>query len=89
MKKYICAGLQAGAFIYGAFSTLGKSYLNTMNKFKFLGAIAGISVFLTIFGAWSKLLHQAHADTVLTIGMWSLAVSAAILVYLNVSETKK
>jgi hypothetical protein len=60
-----------------------------MNKFKFIGIAAGISTFLIIFGAWAKITHQAYADKVMTIGMWTFAVSAAIWVYLLVSGSRK
>lgn len=36
-----------------------------MNKFNYWGIIAGVATFLTIFGAWAKLTHQAYADKLL------------------------
>ena len=49
-----------------------------MNKFNYLGIVSGIAAFLTIFGAWAKITHQAYADKILSVGMWTLAASAAI-----------
>ena len=60
-----------------------------MNKFKYSGAIAAIAVFLSIFGYWAKVTHQAYADWVFKIGMWSLAASAAVYVYFKVTTLKK
>ncbi|MEP7255606.1 MAG: hypothetical protein ABI666_07500 [Ferruginibacter sp.] len=57
-----------------------------MNKFRYLGIVAGADTFLTIFGYWAKITHQAYADKILTIGMWTLAISAAVYVYLKVSS---
>ena len=57
-----------------------------MNKFKTLGIIAGMATFLTIFGYWAKITHQAYADSVLKIGMWTLAVSAGLYVFVKVSK---
>ena len=57
-----------------------------MNKFNYLGIVSGIAAFLTIFGAWAKITHQAYADKILSVGMWTLAASAAILVYFLVSS---
>ena len=52
-----------------------------MKKFKFFGAVSAVAIFLTIFGYWAKITHQAYADITLTIGMWSLAVCAGVYVY--------
>ena len=60
-----------------------------MNKFKYLGAIAAIAVFLTIFGYWAKITHQAYADTVFKIGMWTLAAVAAVYMYFKFLSLKK
>lgn len=60
-----------------------------MNKYKIWGIIAALSTFLTIFGYWAKITHQAYADKVLAIGMWALAVSGAVYVYLKFSRFKK
>ena len=60
-----------------------------MNWYKFFGVIGGISIFLTIFGFWAKLTHQAYADKILTIGMWSLAVCAGIYVYFMFTHLRK
>jgi hypothetical protein len=60
-----------------------------MNKFKYWGVAAGIATFLTIFGAWAKITHQAYADTVFKIGMWSLAGFAAVYVYFKFTALKK
>ena len=59
-----------------------------MNKFNFLGIVAGAATFLTIFGYWAKVTHQAYADKILTIGMWTLAVSATVYVYFKVISLK-
>jgi hypothetical protein len=59
-----------------------------MNKYKYWGVIAAIAVFLTVVGYWSKITHQSYADKILTIGMWSLAVSAAAYVYFKFSSLK-
>ncbi len=56
-----------------------------MNKYKIWGVIAGLSVFLSIFGYWAKITHQAYANKVITIGMWMLAVCAGLYVYFKVS----
>ena len=60
-----------------------------MNRYKFFGTIAGLAIFLTIFGYWAKITHQAYADTILTIGMWTLAVCAGVYVYFMFSNFKK
>ncbi len=60
-----------------------------MNRFKLLGVIAGVAIFLTIFGYWAKITHQAYADKTLTVGMWSLAVSAGIYVYFMFANLTK
>jgi len=60
-----------------------------MNKFKYFGAIAAIAVFLSIFGYWAKITHQAYADKVFKIGMWTLAASTAIYVYFKFLSLKK
>jgi hypothetical protein len=59
-----------------------------MNKFKCFGVIAGLALFLSIIGFWAKITHQAYADKILTIGMWTLAVSAAIYVYFKFTSLK-
>ncbi len=59
-----------------------------MNKFKLLGTVAAIATFLTIFGYWAKITHQSFADTILTIGMWVLAVCVAFYVYFKFSNLK-
>jgi hypothetical protein len=58
-----------------------------MNLYKRLGIVTAISVFLTIFGYWAKLTHQAYADKVLTIGLWTLAACTAIFVYSMISSS--
>ena len=60
-----------------------------MNKYKYFGAVAAIAVFLAIFGYWAKITHQAYADGVFKIGMWSLAASAAVYVYFKFITLKK
>jgi hypothetical protein len=60
-----------------------------MNRYIFFGVIAGIATFLTIFGYWAKITHQAYADKTLTIGLWTLAICAGIYVYLIISNGKK
>ena len=60
-----------------------------MIKYKLFGVMGGIAVFLTIFGAWAKITHQAYAGKVITIGMWMLAVCGAIYVYLKFTNFKK
>ena len=60
-----------------------------MNRFKLFGVISGIAIFLTIFGYWAKITHQAYADKILTIGMWSLAVCAGIYVYYMFANLRK
>ena len=60
-----------------------------MNKYKFLGLLAGIATFLTIFGYWAKITHQSYADKTLTIGMWLLAICVAIYVYFKFSRLGK
>lgn len=57
-----------------------------MNKYKFWGIIAGISVFLSVAGYWTKITHQAYADRLLTIGLWSLAISGGVYVYFKFSS---
>jgi hypothetical protein len=59
-----------------------------MNKYKFWGVAAGIATFLTVVGYWAKITHQAYADKVLTIGMWTLAVTAAVYVYFKFISLK-
>ena len=59
-----------------------------MNKLKYLGIVAGLATFLTIFGYWAKITHQAYADKILTTGMWMLAVSAAVYIYFRISSPK-
>lgn len=60
-----------------------------MNKFKFFGAFAGISVFVTVFGYWAKITHQAYADKTLTIGLWSLAISGGVYAYFKFANLTK
>lgn len=60
-----------------------------MIKFKTFGVLAGLSVFVTIFGFWAKLTHQAYADNTLKIGMWSLAICAGIYTYFMVINLRK
>ena len=60
-----------------------------MNKYKYFGAVAAIAVFLAIFGYWAKITHQAYADKVFTVGMWSLAASAAVYIYFKFRSLKK
>ena len=56
---------------------------------KLWGFIAGIAAFLTILGFWAKITHQLYADTILTIGMWALAVCAGVLAYFVFVNLKK
>ncbi len=63
-------------------------YLNLMNKYKYWGVIAGIAAFLTIVGYWAKITHQSYADKVFTVGMWLLAVSAAVYIYFKFVSLK-
>ena len=60
-----------------------------MNKYKIWGIIAAVATFLTIFGYRAKITHQAYADKTLTTGMWALAVSAAVYIYLKFTAIKK
>jgi len=60
-----------------------------MNKFKVWGFVAAIASFLTIFGYWAKITHQAYADKTLTTGMWSLAVCAGVYAYLIFANLSK
>ena len=60
-----------------------------MNKLKFFGILTGIATFLSIFGYWAKVTHQAYADKVFTIGMWMLAVCVGIYVYFKFTNGKK
>jgi len=60
-----------------------------MNRFKFFGVFAGLSIFVTIFGYWAKITHQAYADKTLTIGMWSLAVCAGVYAYFMFANLTK
>jgi hypothetical protein len=57
-----------------------------MKVYKFFGAITSVAVFLSIFGYWAKITHQSYADKVFTTGMWSLAVCAAVYVYVKLSS---
>ncbi|WP_462250812.1 GldL-related protein [Ferruginibacter sp.] len=43
--------------------------------------VSGIATFVTIFGAWAKLTHQYFADNLLTIGLWTLAISQSVYIY--------
>jgi hypothetical protein len=60
-----------------------------MNKYRYWGILAAIATFLTVFGYWAKITHQAYADKLLTIGMWTLAVTAAVYVYFKFIALKK
>jgi hypothetical protein len=60
-----------------------------MNKYNFWGVVGAAATFLTIFGMWAKLTHQAYADMTLTIGMWTLAVCAAVYVYFMFTNLRK
>jgi hypothetical protein len=60
-----------------------------MNKYRYWGILAAIATFLTVFGYWAKITHQAYADKLLTIGMWTLAVTAAVYVYFKFVSLKK
>jgi hypothetical protein len=60
-----------------------------MNKYNYWGIASGIATFLTIFGYWAKITHQSYADKVLTIGMWTLAVTAAVYVYFKFIKLQK
>jgi hypothetical protein len=60
-----------------------------MNKFKFWGVVAGIATFISIAGYWFKIMHHAYADLLLTIGLWSLAISAGIYFYFKFLSLKK
>jgi hypothetical protein len=69
-------------FTFGEPYAIGKkSYLNSMNRFTFSGVIAGTATFLTIFGFWAKLTHQAYAEKRPATGMWPLAICAAVYAY--------
>ena len=59
-----------------------------MNKYNYWGIIAGIAMFLTIVGYWAKITHQSYAGKVLTVGMWLLAVSAAVYIYFKFVSLK-
>ena len=52
-----------------------------MKSLKYFGAVAGIATFLSVFGMWAKITHQAYADKVFTIGMWTLALCGGVYVY--------
>lgn len=60
-----------------------------MNKYRIFGVIGGMAIFLTVFGYWAKITHQAYADSLLKIGMWTLAISAGLYVYAKVSRFAK
>ena len=59
-----------------------------MNKFNYWGIIAGVATFLSIFGAWAKLTHQAYADKLLTTGLWILAISQSVYIYFKFVSLK-
>jgi hypothetical protein len=59
-----------------------------MNKYKFWGSVAAIATLLVVFGAWSKLTHQANADTILTIGLSLFGISQAVYHYLKFMKLK-
>jgi len=60
-----------------------------MKIYKFFGLAAGTAVFLTIFGFWAKITHQAYADATLKTGMWVLAVCAGVFVYFVFTNLNK
>jgi hypothetical protein len=59
-----------------------------MNKYNFWGIVTAIALFLTVFGMWAKITHQAYAERMLTIGMWTLAVSLGVYGYLKFMALK-
>ncbi len=59
-----------------------------MNFYRYFAILAGLSVFLSIFGYWAKITHQSYAGKIFAAGMWSLAICAAIYVYLKISSLK-
>ncbi len=59
-----------------------------MNKYKFWGFVAAIGTFLTVFGAWAKLTHQAYADKILTAGLCLFGISQAVYQYLKFMKLK-
>jgi hypothetical protein len=56
------------------------------NLIKYFGVISGIATFCTVFGMWAKITHKSFADNMLATGMWTLAVCAAIYVYLKITR---
>lgn len=60
-----------------------------MNKYTCWGIVAGISIFVSIVGYWLKIMHHPYAGLLLTIGLWSLAVSAGVYFYFKFSSLKK
>ena len=52
-----------------------------MQPTKYLGILTAIAVFLSIFGYWARITHQAYADKMFTTGMWMLAPCAALYAY--------
>ena len=60
-----------------------------MNKYTCWGIVAGIATFVSIVGYWLKIMHHANANLLVTIGLWSLAVSAGVYFYLKFLSLKK
>ena len=62
--------------------------LDLVNKFKFWGLVAAVATLLTVFGAWSKITHQAYADKLLAMGLCLFGISQAVYHYLKFIKLK-
>src|ERR1700722_13560821 len=52
----------------------------------FIGALVSAGAAVIIFAAWAKLTHQAYANTMLTVGMWT--ETAIFLIYAIIEWAK-
>jgi hypothetical protein len=54
-----------------------------MKYVKYWGMLSAIATFCSIFGAWAKITHKSYANDLLTFGLWTLAISQAVYMYLK------
>lgn len=50
---------------------------------------AGLFFFLSMFGYWARITHQAYAAAVLKLGLWGLGITLGVYIYFQFEKMGK
>jgi hypothetical protein len=83
------AGHSCTAALYSTFIEANDNiiYLTGMKHlYKYLGLACAVAVFITIIGMWARITHKSYAENLFAVGMWFMAICAAVFVYTQISK---